>query len=129
MRKVLFVVFVLISVFSAVLVIAKDNGNEEEVPNGMEVLEAGNVRFIVPKGTKMKQEGNVVTVEDISAYSARRFLEMEGRFTGVEEDLKVVKKQVAHIEEHLAKIAVGDEEIKKQVEDLKTYLDEMKKEQ
>lgn len=129
MRKVLFVVFVLISVFSAVLVIAKDNGNEKEIPNGMEVLEAGNVKFVVPKGTKIKQEGNVVTVEDISAYSARRFLEMEGRFAEMEEDVKVVKKRVCHVEELLAKIATGDEEIKKQVEDLKTCLDEMQKKQ
>ncbi len=114
MRRVSFLIILIVAcVFSAILVIAKENGKEEEVPEGMEVLRAGNVRVIVPKGTKVSQKGNLITVEDISAYSARRFLEIEGRFT--------------ETEERLAEVEAREEELREEVEQLKKALDEIYK--
>ena len=123
--KVIFLIVV--CVFSAILVIAKENGKKEEVPEGMEVLKAGNVRVVVPKGTKISQKGNLITVENIRAYSARRFLEIEGRFTKTEERLAETKKRLTKTEERLAEVEAKEKGLREEVEQLKKALDEIYK--
>jgi len=131
LRKLLWVIvpkaifLIVVCVFSAILVIAKENGKKEEVPEGMEVLRAGNVRVIVPRGTKIDQKGNVITVEDISAYSARRFLEIEGRFTETEERLAETKGRLAKTEGRLGEVEAREEELREEVEQLKKALEEI----
>ncbi|MBU3933377.1 MAG: hypothetical protein KKH11_01760 [Candidatus Omnitrophica bacterium] len=139
MKKVGFLILIVVSVFSAILVIANENGKKEEVPEGMEVLKAGNVRVIVPKGTKIDQKGNLITVEGISAYSARRFLEIEGRFVKTEERLVETKKRLTETKERLAEtkgrlaetegrlagVEAREEGLREEVEQLKKALEEI----
>lgn len=77
---------------------------KEQVPDGMELIQAGTVRILVPKGARVKREGSLIIVEDLGEYVGRKFLEMEERFAKFEEK---------------------EEELRKEIEELKKVLDEI----
>jgi len=73
---------------------------------GMEVIEAKGVNIMVPKGTRIRREGGLLIIEDISAYSARKFVELEGRLNNLEiqqNELKVHIDRVIKLVEELQK--------------------------
>ena len=80
-------------------------GGEEEIPPGMEVIQDGRIKIIVPVDAKRRQEGNLTVVETTDVYAARKFLEMEGR---------------------LAELETKEEELQKEIEQLKEVLEEIK---
>ena len=105
MRKI-HLFLILIFVFSAVFIIIAKAEEKEEVPPGMEIIEIGNVRHIVPKGTKIRKDGGVITLEGHNEYMARRF---------------------SDIEERLAEVEAKEERLREEVEQLKKVLDEIQK--
>ena len=58
----------------------------EKPPAGMEYKKIGDARVLVPKGTRIRKEGDLNVVEDISEYSSRRFVDIDGRLDKAESD-------------------------------------------
>lgn len=79
---------------------------EEGIPQGMELIEIENVKVLFPKGSKIRKHGNLMVVEGISSYSARRFVELE---------------------ERLAELKAKDEQLKQELKQLKGVINEIKK--
>ncbi len=96
---------ILILLFSAVFVIAGEEEGKVKIPEGMELIKSGTVNILVPKGAKVTKARGMVIVEDIGAYTGRRFMEMQ---------------------ERLEEIEAKEEELGKEVEQLKKALDEIK---
>lgn len=72
---------------------------EIAVPPGMELIEIANVRYMVPKGTKVREDTGVVRFEGLDEYTGRRFLEMEGRLGAIEAELEALSKAVEEAKE------------------------------
>ena len=68
--------------------------DKEEIPPGMERLEMGAARVVVPIGTRVRKVGSLIILEDDSEYMSRRFLEMEQRLAELEEKEAELKKEV-----------------------------------
>ena len=73
---------------------------------GMEVRKVGGAYIYVPKDAVVEKKGTVLYVEGSKQYSARRFLEMDGRLGAVE------VKQEALLEE-IGRLNKAIEELKK----------------
>ncbi|MDP3143082.1 MAG: hypothetical protein Q8N14_03945 [Candidatus Omnitrophota bacterium] len=113
--------------FILVLPLVYSQGNIEEekiqVPAGMEILKIGkrkDLTILVPKGTKVTQESNVLLVEGIGEYSARRFEEIEARFKNLEARLEDLKKQIEQLKKDDLKIQIG--QLKKMVDELQKHI-------
>ena len=106
MKKITF--FILIFIFLSIISVCAQEDKKEEIPPGMELLEMGAAKVVVPVGTKVSKVGSLIILENDSEYMSRRFLEME---------------------ERLAELEAKEEELKKDVERLKQALDEMQKEE
>jgi len=92
MRKKVIVLFlVLIFVFTLFIKLSKTE-DKLDIPPGMEVINVGGVRYIAPKGSKVKESGGVVTIEGHNEYLARKLSGIEERLSAIEEDIKELKK-------------------------------------
>ena len=98
--------FILIFIFLSIISVYAQEDEKEEAPPGMELLEMGAAKVVVPIGTKVRKVGSLIILENDSEYMSRRFLEMEKR---------------------LAELETKEEELKKEVERLKQALDNMQK--
>ena len=49
---------------------------------------------MVPKGAKVHKEGSLLVVEDMGTYSARRFVEIEGKIAQIQEQQNALKAQI-----------------------------------
>ena len=76
-----------------------------EIPPGMELINKGGIRMIVPKGMKITKKGSLMTMEGSDEFSARNFDEMNTRFEKLEAGQKDLSKTV--------------EDLKKEVSDLR----------
>ncbi len=83
MRK-LFSIIILSLIF-AVAAIAKD-WSDDDIPLGMEAITINNVRYIVPKGTKIKKNGKALSLESRDEYISRRFQTMDSRLRILEKN-------------------------------------------
>lgn len=107
------------------LVYSQENNEEEkiQVPAGMEILKIGkrkDLTILVPKGTKVTQESNVLMVEGIGEYSARRFEEIEARFKNLEVKLEDLKNQIEQLKKEELKTQIG--QLKKMVDELQRHI-------
>lgn len=74
MRKNMLLAACIFSIcFSAAAIFAQAD-KKDEIPPGMELLEVKpGLKQIVPKGTKVTKIGDLIALEDINEYMARRF--------------------------------------------------------
>lgn len=79
---------------------------KEQVPDGMELIQAGTVRILVPKGARVKREGSLIIVEDLGEYVGRKFLEMEERFAKFEEKEEERRKEIEELKKALDEIQI-----------------------
>lgn len=94
MRK-LFPIIILFFIF-AIVVIAKESP-DDNVPSGMEVITINKIRYLVPKGTKVKTDGGVVSLEGRNEYAARRFESMDIRLRTLEENGKKLRSDIIEL--------------------------------
>ena len=75
--------------FAGIALGAEDKGQQSatNIPPGMEVIKVGKANVVVPKGTKIRRGGDVMFLENINEYSARKFSEIEDRLSKIEATL------------------------------------------
>ena len=121
MRKKYFVLFFVSFLIFSGFPYAK--AEEDSIPEGMEHIKVGGAEFLVPKGTKVRKKGDLYVMENISEYSARKFMEAEEQFQSIEvkysnlkeetkENSKLLEKKQEKIEKTLAHIKKELKEIK-----------------
>lgn len=102
--------FMFIAVFSAA---AREN-KKDEIPPGMEMIEIKpGYRQLLPKGIKISKVGDLLKIEDLKDYIARRLQDMEDKFKQNETAQAESKKDM---DARFAKIEAKDEELKKKME-------------
>jgi hypothetical protein len=92
MKRAIFIFFC--CVFLLLIPAYAQEADKEEIPPGMERLEMGAARVVVPIGTRVRKVGSLIILEDDSEYMSRRFLEMEQRLAELEEKEAELKKEV-----------------------------------
>ena len=119
MRKV-FPVIILFLIFTTVA-IAEEIPNEEIPPN-MEVITIRNVRYIVPKGMKLKaDEAGILRLETRDEYVARTFYNMDVRLKTLEENEKKLRSDIIGLfTEIINKLQTG---LKQQESNLKNLIE------
>lgn len=115
----LFPVFLL-----ALSIVAHAKDDSKPTPPGMEILKVGDANILVPKGTRMRKEGDLNVVEDISEYSSRKFLETEKRFDRLELDQIILKNRV---EDFLTEMTARNELLEEDIKYLKETVQRLKK--
>jgi len=105
MKGIKIFLLIFIFVFSCALVMPEED-EKEEVPAGMEIIQVGEAKFVVPKGAATKKAGDLIILDSASEYTVRKFLE---------------------IEERVAELEAKEEELQKEVKQLKQALDDMQK--
>lgn len=88
---ILFLAFIFIFALFAKLSRTEDR---LEVPAGMEVINVGGVRYIAPKGSKVKESGGVVTIEGHNEYMARKLSGIEERLSAIEEYIEKLQEAI-----------------------------------
>lgn len=90
MRKIhLFLVSIL--VLTSILTITAKS-EEVIVPPGMEIIRIQGVRYLVPKGTKIRKRGGVILFEGIDEYVVNRFVGFDKRLAAIEKEIEQLKK-------------------------------------
>ena len=90
-------IFILIFtfLFTGAIVFAQ---TKRQIPKGMEVIKmGGSAEIIVPKGAKTRKVGAQIIVEGTKEYVARRFEEMEERFTAIEQNQEVLRNEIKNL--------------------------------
>ncbi|MFH1045691.1 MAG: hypothetical protein V1727_01855 [Candidatus Omnitrophota bacterium] len=100
MNKGILLFFIGLICFTALYVLAEDQTSIKIGP-GMELLEVGAVRVLVPKGTHFADKGSKVEVESIGEYVGRRFLDVEARLTTMEEKDQSLKVELDSLKKEL----------------------------
>lgn len=77
-----------------------------EIPPGMELINIGGIRMIVPQGMKIEKKGSLVVMEGTDEFAARNFTEMGAR---------------------LDRIEVSQNDLRKVVDDLKREISDLRK--
>ena len=96
MKKLFFLI--LIFILSTIFIIIVKAQEELEAPPGMEIIKIGDVRYIVPQGTKMRKQGGIVTLEGHNEYMARRFSDVEERLKVVEREIEELRSIVLRMQ-------------------------------
>lgn len=85
-------------VFSCHPCVARAEGQSEEAPPGMEKVQVGkSTEVVVPRGTKVSKKGDLVVLESVNEYVARKMLEVEERLARIEEEQKVLRQQLEEL--------------------------------
>lgn len=64
---------------------------------GMEVIEIGETKVVVPKGTKVHKTGSLITFEDTGEYMSRRFEELDTRLKQIEAQQEELRKELQEL--------------------------------
>jgi len=97
--------------------------DSEYPPPGMEILKVGDANILVPKGTRLRKEGDLNVVENISEYSSRKFLETEKRFDRLELDQIMLKNRV---EDFLTEMTARNELLEEEINYLRETIQRLK---
>jgi hypothetical protein len=65
-----------------------------EVPPGMELINVGGIRMIIPQGTKVEKKGSLLVMESADEFAARNFKEMRARLEKAESNQNDLKKTI-----------------------------------
>ncbi|MBI5149929.1 MAG: hypothetical protein HZA28_04075 [Candidatus Omnitrophica bacterium] len=111
--------FLLIFLFSGQTFLFAQTNKTEEIPPWMEKVDKrGQASYLVPKGSKAGKFGAEYKVETTEEFVARRFYEIDQRLAKAEQREEDLEKE---LDEKL-------ENLQKQLADLNTALQDMKKE-
>ncbi|MFH0986376.1 MAG: hypothetical protein V1882_12750 [Candidatus Omnitrophota bacterium] len=77
-----------------------------EVPPGMELINVGGIRMVIPQGTKVEKKGSLLVMESADEFAARNFKEMR---------------------EHLERTESAQDNLRKTIEDLKLEISDLRK--
>jgi len=102
MNRVILLVLILISL--SIISIYAQEVDKEEIPPGMERLDLGAAKVVVPIGTRVRKVGSLIILENDSEYMSRRFLEIQERLAELEAKEEELKKEVGGLKEALAEI-------------------------
>ena len=92
--KKIYLSLILIFVSSILFIIFAKAHEKEELPAGMEIIEIGKIRYVVPVGTQIKKQGSASIPEALNEYVARRFVDLEEYFAKTDQEIKQLKKRV-----------------------------------
>jgi hypothetical protein len=104
MNRAILFVLTLISFSIISIYIYAQEADKEEIPPGMERLDLGAARVVVPIGTRVRKIGSLIILENDSEYMSRRFLEIQERIIELEAKEDELKKEVEGLKEALAEI-------------------------
>ena len=105
MKKLSLLLLVIVLVFPALAAMAQDDNNVF-VPAGMEVIQVGGTKVVVPKGSHVRKQADVIILEPPVEYVARNIEDMNGRITELE-------RQVAVLSDKIEQLTKAFEELKK----------------
>ncbi|MDD5466098.1 MAG: hypothetical protein PHP73_07175 [Candidatus Omnitrophica bacterium] len=75
-----------------------DNSNQQKPPSGMEIITVGDgQQLILPKGTKMRKIGAQLIIEDNAEYVSERIWDLEKRIKRLESANEELKKQIQEL--------------------------------
>jgi len=78
---------------------AEENETKEGVQlyPGMEIKKVGDVNVLIPKGSKLRHENDLLVIESTDEYAAPRFIEMDKRLTKLEAGQQELKAEVKEL--------------------------------
>ena len=83
---------------------SQEDKKEEKVAEGMEIMEIGQTRLLVPEGIKYHRQGDLVVLENSAEYVARRLSEMEERLAKIEAKEKELSGKLEQLNKTLTEI-------------------------
>ena len=107
-RRVILIMF--LSFVLGVAAIAEKRSNED-VPPGMEIITINNVRYLVPKGTKIHKRGGVFVLEGQSEYMAKRFDIIDKHLESIKEKEKGLSFEVEQLKKTVEKLQKSNEKL------------------
>ena len=75
---------------------AQERG-KEEIPPGMELLEMGAARVVVPKDTKARKVGSLVILEERIAVIETKEAELQAKDAELKQEIEKLKQAIAEI--------------------------------
>lgn len=113
MKKAKFFLAAFILALSVISVFAQGaqehtNQTNMDVGPGMEVIKHGNLNVIVPKGAKVREEGGMLTIEDIGDYTGRKFEETDQRLAAIEETQEELREKIEQLTQAIADLGSGN---------------------
>lgn len=78
-----------------------ENDKKEDVPPGMEVIEVGQTKVVVPKDSQIRKEGGLIILESPNQYVARRLVDFDQRLSLLEKQTLELKNQIGQLEKAL----------------------------
>ena len=106
--------FLFLALFLSALPAQAQENKKDEIPPGMEMIEVKpGYRQLLPKGIQISKVGDLLKIEDLKDYTARRLQDMEDRLKDNETTQAKANKEV---DARFAKIEAKDEELKKNIE-------------
>lgn len=100
MKKCFLFIFLIILIFTCP-VNAQDSIKEEPAPEGMEVREIGQTKVRIPKGMKLTGGKGVIIQEDLTEYVAREISNMQEQIAKIESKQEELKKEIAELKKSL----------------------------
>lgn len=82
---------VLIFVLFTLTAVAEEN---KDVPAGMEIVEVGDIKHLVPIGTEIRKEGGVIVLEGHNEYMSRKFSDIEKRLERIENQIEQLQQSI-----------------------------------
>ena len=73
-----------------------------EVPPGMELVNIGGIRMIIPQGTKVEKKGSLLVMEGVDEFVARNLKEMSARLEKIEASQDDLRKMVGDLEHEMS---------------------------
>ena len=76
--------------------------NKGRIAPGMELKKVGDAHVLVPEGSELRREGDLLVVEGAGEYSARKFKDVDERFGEMESELEALRAEMAGIKKEIA---------------------------
>lgn len=73
-----------------------------EIPPGMELVNLGGIRMVVPLGAKMVKKGSLLVMESNDEFAARNFQEIRARLEKTEAGQNDLKKTLEALKREIA---------------------------
>jgi hypothetical protein len=121
MKRISLFLIVLVILLSPPLLCAEEDDGYP--PAGMEIIKIGDTSVVVPKGTRIRKEGDLNVVEDISEYASRRFVDVEDRFERIEANHDKLKRSV---KDNFIAVGARQEILEEEIEYLREALRNIK---
>jgi DNA-binding response OmpR family regulator len=95
---VLMSVFFFLVLFSAFPAAAQQE-DKKEIPPGMEVLKVGNTVILIPQGTKVTDKGSQLVLEPPEYFWSRRVKDMEEEISRIKDNQEELKKDIQELKQ------------------------------